>query len=48
VRAPVDVNKEEFLWNNDFGRNDFLSTSDAVCLAGDRIFGWRANLAKHD
>lgn len=24
VRAPVDVNKEEFLWNNDFGKNDFL------------------------
>ena len=24
VRAPVDVYKEEFLWNNDFGRNDFL------------------------
>ncbi len=23
-RAPVDLNKEEFLWNNDFGRNDFL------------------------
>ncbi len=23
-RAPVDINKEEFLWNNDFGRNDFL------------------------
>ena len=23
VRAPVDVNKEEFLWNNDFGKNDF-------------------------
>jgi hypothetical protein len=24
VRAPVDLNKEEFLWNNDFGKNDFL------------------------
>ncbi len=24
VRAPADVYKEEFLWNNDFGRNDFL------------------------
>ena len=24
VRAPVDVNMEEFLWNNDFGRNEFL------------------------
>ncbi len=24
VRAPIDPNKEEFLWNNDFGRNDFL------------------------
>jgi len=24
VRAPVDPNKEEFLWNNDFGKNDFL------------------------
>ncbi len=24
VRALVDVNKEEFLWNNDFGKNDFL------------------------
>jgi hypothetical protein len=24
VRAPVDLNKEEWLWNNDFGRNDFL------------------------
>jgi hypothetical protein len=23
-RAPVDLNREEFLWNNDFGRNDFL------------------------
>lgn len=23
-RAPTDVNKEEFLWNNDFGSNDFL------------------------
>jgi hypothetical protein len=129
VRAPVDVNKEEFLWNNDFGRNDFLyepahtdytiyyqngkifkhvrnaqgagdpqpalmsvppgryevvayargfglvtipvvvekgkrtivnlqrtphevvaavPKSEAVCLAGERIVGWRANLAKHD
>jgi hypothetical protein len=129
VRAPVDVNREEFLWNNDFGRNDFLyepahtdytiyyqngkmfkhvrnaqgagdpqpvlmslppgryevvayargfglviipvvvekgkrtivnlqrtpnevvaavPKSEAVCLAGDRIVGWRANLAKHD
>ena len=24
VRAPVDVYKEEFFWNNDFGKNDFL------------------------
>jgi hypothetical protein len=24
VRAPIDVNQEEFLWNNDFGKNDFL------------------------
>jgi hypothetical protein len=24
VRAPVDVYREEFLWNNDFGRNAFL------------------------
>jgi hypothetical protein len=129
VRAPVDVNREEFLWNNDFGRNDFLyepahtdytiyyqngkmfkhvrnaqgagdpqpalmslppgryevvayargfglvtvpvvvekgkctivnlqrtpnevvaavPKSEGVCLAGDRIVGWRANLAKHD
>jgi hypothetical protein len=24
VRAPVDVNREEFLWHNDFGKNDFL------------------------
>jgi hypothetical protein len=23
-RAPVDLNVEEFLWNNDFGKNDFL------------------------
>ena len=23
-RALVDLNREEFLWNNDFGRNDFL------------------------
>ncbi len=26
-RAPLDINKEEFLWNNDFGRNDFLYES---------------------
>jgi len=24
VRAPIDPYKEEFLWNNDFGKNDFL------------------------
>jgi hypothetical protein len=24
VSADVDVNAEEFFWNNDFGRNDFL------------------------
>jgi hypothetical protein len=24
VRKPVDINMEEFFWNNDFGRNDFL------------------------
>ncbi len=24
VRAPVDLNREEFFWNNDFGKNDFL------------------------
>jgi hypothetical protein len=24
ARVPVDLNKEEWLWNNDFGRNDFL------------------------
>ena len=24
VRAPVDAQREEFLWNNDFGKNDFL------------------------
>lgn len=129
VRAPVDVNREEFLWNNDFGRNDFLyepahtdytiydqngksfkrvrnargpndqepallslppgryevmahargfglltvpvviekgkrtivnlqriptkavasaPKAEAVCLAGGRIVGWRANLAEHD
>ena len=23
-RAPIDLNKEEFLWNNDFGWNEFL------------------------
>jgi hypothetical protein len=23
-RAPVDVNMEEFFWNNDFGKNEFL------------------------
>ncbi len=23
-REPVDINKEEFLWDNAFGRNDFL------------------------
>ena len=23
-RAPLDLNKEEFLWNNDFGKNEFL------------------------
>ncbi len=23
-RAQVDINREEWLWNNDFGRNDFL------------------------
>lgn len=23
-RVPTDVNGEEFFWNNDFGRNDFL------------------------
>ena len=23
-RAPLDGNAEEFVWNNDFGRNDFL------------------------
>ena len=27
VRAPIDPNKEEFLWDNDFGRNDFLYES---------------------
>jgi hypothetical protein len=24
TKAPVDLNKEEFRWNNDFGKNDFL------------------------
>ena len=24
VRVPVDLNREEFFWNNDFGKNDFL------------------------
>ena len=23
-RVPTDINAEEFMWNNDFGRNDFL------------------------
>jgi len=23
-RRPVNANREDFLWNNDFGRNDFL------------------------
>jgi hypothetical protein len=27
VRADVDINAEEFAWNNDFGRNDFLYES---------------------
>jgi len=26
-RAPIDVNAEEFFWNNDFGRNAFLHTA---------------------
>jgi hypothetical protein len=42
VRAPVDVNKEEFLWNNDFGRNDFLyepaHTDYAVYSQNGHIF----------
>ncbi len=24
IAADVDVNRQEFFWNNDFGRNDFL------------------------
>lgn len=23
-RAPIDLNTEDFLWNNDFGKNEFL------------------------
>jgi len=37
-RAPADVHKEEFLWNNDFGRNEFLyepAHTDYVVLSAD-------------
>ena len=42
VRAPVDLNREEFLWNNDFGKNDFLyepsHTSYTIYTADGAIF----------
>ena len=42
VRAPVDLNKEEFLWNNDFGKNDFLyepAHSDyTICTQDGKVF----------
>jgi hypothetical protein len=38
VRAPVDLNREVFEWNNDFGKNDFLyeaAHSDYTILSAD-------------
>lgn len=41
ITVPIDVNREEFLWNNDFGRNDFLygvMPSDyTICTRDDKV-----------
>jgi hypothetical protein len=37
-RAQVDANREEFFWNNDFGKNDFLyepAHTDYTIYGGD-------------
>jgi hypothetical protein len=41
VKAPTDLNREEFLWNNDFGKNDFLCepahTDYTICTQDGKI-----------
>jgi hypothetical protein len=41
VKAPIDPNREEFLWNNDFGKNDFLyepaHTDYTICTEDGKV-----------
>ena len=40
-RAPMDINREEWLWNSDFGRNDFLyelaHTDYTICMQDGKV-----------
>src|ERR1039458_3076409 len=42
VKVLTDLNREEFLWNNDFGKNDFLyeaaHTDYTICRRDGKVF----------
>jgi hypothetical protein len=44
VKADVDPNTEEWLWNNDFGKNEFLY---ATAHSGFTIFGEGGKVLQH-